>query len=164
MRLHAVRPALLVLGCLALAGCGIYANVPPQTGDIATHDPNHPTIQKVMAIALRAVMEEQPLSGEYTVVLPPGTLPETYNGILPHVGRGATWSSGGNAPIPPVVEVKQVRVRGEKAEVDVVRPSSGGAGEGPPMLVTAKLTYDLIGGWNVRTLRLWRAGVAVEDH
>ncbi|MBI1335709.1 MAG: hypothetical protein GC164_01955 [Phycisphaera sp.] len=57
------------------------------------------------------------------------------------------------------MKVKQIRIRGAEAEVDIERPSEGGTGGGTPTLMTAYLQWEVFTGWHAQRLRIWRIGV-----
>ncbi len=156
--MKSLRTLALVFTATLFAGCGTYTNVPSQTADIAENDPNTRGVYEVIIPALRGVLADRPIAGNYTVVLPGGTLPKTYDLVVPRIGPGAVWSSS-DPPQHPVIEVRQVRIRGLEAEVDVVRPSDDGSTDAPRALVTAFLKWDFFTSWNTYRVRTWRVGV-----
>lgn len=57
-------------------------------------------------------------------------------------------------PKGPMLRVQSVRVRPQRAEVDIQRPGLGGVRQ----LVTVYLAYRLPGGWHTTKMHAWRAG------
>ena len=149
--------ALAVLA--ALAGCAAYVNVPDQGGDIAMHNPNLPTVGEVEAESLRAVLMTRPINRQFQVVLPPGTRPAQYVAVTSQLGEQATWSFKAPPEEMPTVWVRQVRIRGGSAEVDVVVPDDPSRPTGPFKLMTARLKWSAFGGWRTHRVRSWRTGV-----
>lgn len=151
------RCFVMAAACLALGACSTYVNIPAQPGDVARNDPNDTTVREVTATALEAVVADKPM-GQFAVVLPPGTQPSNYDWIVTRVSPAAMWSA---EPLPaniPIFEVRQVRVRGWNAQVDVIRPVSQDD-PGRLELITAYLKSYPVGGWAVQNLRVWRGSL-----
>ena len=153
--------SLLVLCVMCAAatmgGCATYVNIPPQSGDVAWHDPNGKTATQVVAAALQAVAAEDPGTGPYLVALPEGTLTETYQAVLVEIDDSNMRAHEGVDVGLGTFEIKQVRVRGWNAAVDVLyRP---GLDELDPSerLTTAYLKWSLIDGWTTASVRRWHA-------
>lgn len=162
------------------SGCAPYVNVPAQQGDVAANDPNTKPVPEVARVALEAVVADSNLSVPFYVVLPDNTAESVYADILPKVSKLAQRSPRAvlmpekgkasdtqPAPAPepaatvdgPELDVKQVRVRGWRAEVDIVRPADASAPTGRLQLVTVDLQWDAVAGWNTRQIRVWRTSV-----
>jgi len=168
--------ALAMVGvAVAQTGCGIYTNIPPQAGDhLAQHSPNRSEVQNVMVEALNATLDQRPIRGTFQVILPSTADAMTYATLLPRLGDDAMWSSDGRRGDVPVLEVKQVRVRGTSAAVDIIRPTAaalattpaphypGLTSPTPPRmeeLVTVQLRRYLGAGWGATRVYAWNADV-----
>ena len=147
---------LLLILAACIAGCGHYVNIPPQQGDFAFHNPNRKAPSVVMLLALQKVLEDQPIQGQFQVIMPVGTTPQTYATILPQLGENAMWSSDGQARQIPMVMVDQIRIRTTHAQVDVIRPYEAGKTALARQLVTVYLKYDPISKWYVTRMKQWR--------
>jgi len=154
---YAIVFILSLSAFFTLAGCTTYSNVPAQPGDLARNDPNDEPIRAIMASALEAVAADQPMD-QVAIVLPAGTLPANYDWIVPKVSKGAMWSAEPVDAAIPVLEVRQVRLRGWRAQVDVIRPASVGD-MNHRELVTVYLKSYPVGGWAVQNLRVWRGSL-----
>jgi len=147
---------------LALSGCSTYVNIPPQTGDVAQHNPNTDTVEEISIIAARAVLADNPIKGPFRVVLPKGTLQETYERAVPRISADAVGSAATTQPFEqagPVIDVRQIRIRGWRASVDVIRPISPANPDAGQQVVTVDLKHDVIAGWGVESMRTWRTSV-----
>jgi hypothetical protein len=148
--------AVVLVGLSMLAGCTTYSNVPAQPGDIARNDPNDAPVRQIMAAALEAVAADQPME-RLAIVLPAGTSPANYDWIVPQVSKGAMWSAEPLDPSIPVLEVRQVRLRTWRAQVDIIRPFA--ADPSRQELVTVYLKTYGLGDWAVTNLRVWRGSL-----
>lgn len=157
----AVKILLLALAALTLGltGCE-YVNVPQQSGDIANNDPNRPIVQRITVEALKAVAADRPIEGVFAIKLSQGTSDATYQSITAQVGDRALVANPERAAVP-TLDVRQVFIRGWKAQVDVVRPVSTGQPTGLQQLNTVYLKYDPVANWYVDGIRVWR--LSVED-
>lgn len=155
-----MKPLCLGAICLALlSGCTPYVNIPPNEGDFASHDPNRETVQEVIVAASRAALAESPIDQPFHVVLPPGTLPLTYDQTLPKISPHAIWSAQGVGEGEPFLEVRQVRIRTSNAEVDLVRPFNIADPGGYQQVSTVTLTWDPVAKWQPERIRSWRTSV-----
>jgi hypothetical protein len=157
-----MKPLCLGALCLALlsgGACTPYVNIPPNEGDVASHDPNRETVQDVIVAATRAALAENPIEQPFHVVLPPGTLPLTYDQTLPKISPHAVWASQGVPEGEPFMEIRQVRIRGSNAEVDIIRPFTVADPEGYRQVVTVTLKWDPVAKWQAERLRAWRISV-----
>src|SRR5262245_3152548 len=114
--------AALAVASLLSSGCATYVNIPPREGDIAAHNPNKSTVQNVEVAAARAAITERRGSGPIQIILPRGTDPLTYDQVLPKIGPDAVHYKDGPREGVPVVEIREIRIRGMDAYADVVRP------------------------------------------
>jgi len=151
--------ATLGVAAAVLGGCTTYVNIPSRAGDVAVHNPNDDTVKDVEAGALRGAISERPINEPFEVILPEGSLPSTYDWVLPHVGPHAVWSKNGAHEGQPVVEVREIRIRGSSAQVDVIRPWDPGDPSGYQQLVTVELSWDPITHWQTDRVAGWRTSV-----
>ncbi len=138
-----------------VAGCAPIVNIPPQKSDVATHDPNNIAVKQIMLRSLQSVLADQPIREPFQVVLPHGTLAESYAAMLPRLSTDARWAGDRGAVYLPMLAITQLRIRGLDAEVDMVRPQNLTEKTQRAQLVTASLKFEPIGGWYVTRLRLW---------
>jgi hypothetical protein len=144
---------------LVLGGCASWVNIPAESGDMASHDPNLKTVLNLELQAVRGVNDSLDPSDAPFVILPKGTAPAGYEGLVPQVAPRASWSTGAPPTGALVLEVRQVRVRGTYAQADVIRPATAAQPEGPREVVTVYLHYDMVFGWHVERMRPWRVPV-----
>ncbi len=156
-----LRFAFVGLLLASVTACSPYVNVPAQPGDaLATNNPNNVNVRDAVVEAVLAVLLQRPEPGAYQLVMPRGTEPLTYAAILPRLGDQAMWSSAGVTPDVPVIEIRQVRIRGTSAAVDLVRPVTPGLNDPEQReLVTVYLNRYLPGGWRAGRIRVWRGDV-----
>ena len=152
-----MRVMTVVAACVWLGGCAAYVNIPPQAGDIAVHDPNRDNVRGAVTAALAYAVGGSD-SAVY-IQLPAASNAETYNRMLPAVSPSAVWS-----PDPPeegqaVFDVRQVRIRGWKAEVDIIQPEDMADPGGLQQVVTYYLRQAPFGDWSVQRRRIWRVPV-----
>ena len=156
MTIRRVSIVLLLAWAACVAGCSHYVNIPPQRGDFAFHDPNSRAARSVMLVALQKAMEDRPMEGPFQVILPVGTMKDTYARILPQLGVQAMWASDGRTRDMPIVKIDQVLIRGTHAEIDVIRPVLADDGSAGRELVTVSLLYDPVSKWYATRLKEWR--------
>jgi hypothetical protein len=160
--LHRVFKAFVgVAAALALSACATWVNIPPREGDAAIHDPNEETVLGVEIAAVRAAIADKPGDQGVQVILPPGTLPLTYDTILPRISPRAVWSSRGEQEGIPVVEVRELRIRGSEAQVDVIRPWDFNAADAGRQVATVYLSWDPVSQWQADRVVGWH--ISVED-
>lgn len=145
------RISLLVLTVLAV-GCTPYVNIPSQPGDIAFHSPNKQTVRVIEVVAGKAALTDRPIEGTFQIVLPEGTSILTYEAVVPKISEIATYTKDGSLGNDPVLAIKQIRIRGGNAEVDIIRPVAQDRSE----FITVYLTYDPMAKWAVDRIRVWR--------
>ncbi|MCC6581280.1 MAG: hypothetical protein IT440_12665 [Phycisphaeraceae bacterium] len=155
------RGAALLLMTAWLSACSAYVNIPAQPGDhLARSNPNDAGIDEVVMAAIRAVLDDKPIDGQYQVVLPAGADPLTYAKLLPKLGEDAMWSSDNSTTNLPVLEVTSIRVRTMEAAVDVIRPRVDEMpAEETRQLVTVELRRYIGAGWMANRVLRWRASV-----
>jgi hypothetical protein len=170
-----VAVAAIFGGCSSNFG---YVSIPAERGSVAASNPNTQNVRSVVVTAVEAGLTRFPVGGPYELVLPPQTTAETYAVVTHRLGGDAVVPS--NIPAvpldedgkplkqegdpPPVVEpttlgefpavtVEAVRIRGQDAEVDLVRPESAGR-----RLLTVSLEWEPGFGWSADPddVRAWR--------
>jgi hypothetical protein len=139
---------------LLLGGCAPYVNIPHQPGDLASHNPNNASVQRVTRIALDYTLMRYPPRDIYMVALPPGSNMETYRFVLKDLPDGGGIIGQGMGD-EPVYEVATVYIRGADAQVDIIPPAIG---TGQPRLFTVYLDYTWT-GWRVERARQWNIPV-----
>ena len=153
-----VRVFVFWMGVIALGlgGCAAYVNIPPQAGDFAGHDINKQGVRAVCIEALNATIADHPIDGRYILVLPQGADPLTYETVNMALGDQVSDTAD---QIGPTLELRQIRIRADRAEVDIIRPADPSNYQGPGQLVTVYLKRDPLGGWHAKRLHAWRASV-----
>ncbi len=157
-RIVGALSGLCLLGLVIGNGCATYANYPSIGNDAAVNDPNVAPLPELMTLALIWVVDSQPVEDGFVVNLPEGMDRARAERIVGRVGRGATLVSEESIGLP-VYHVTRVWLRGDGAEVDVLRPVSGASGaSGASQLVTVRLGSRL-GSWEVRSTKVWPVGM-----
>ena len=131
-----------------------YTNIPPQAGDIAGHNVNSNPVCHVSIEAIQATLREQPIDRAYAIILPNNTNALTYATVLSALGDLASRDTDHSLPI---IEIRQIRIRGNKAEVDLLRPTNVNDLASPRQLVTVYLHWALMANWYPRNLHTWLA-------
>ena len=149
------------LGVLFMAsalplGCTVYVNIPANAGDVALHDANWETVQDVEIVAVRAAIAEHKFEGPFQVVLAPGSTPATYDRVLPKISQAAQWSKDGPREDAPVIEVREIHIRGSHAQVDVTRPFDPADPKSFTQLVSMEMSWDEITEWRADRVTAWR--------
>lgn len=158
MKRTSVLTSCVALLLLIAVGCSRpYVNIPSQRGDVAAHDPNANNVRNAEVTALRAVMLDRPIEGPVLIKLPPGTSSLTYAAVAPQVSEFALTPQDEDATAAglPVLEVRQLRIRGWDGEVDIIRPSY----DGGEQLITVTIKYAPFSGWTSSFIRTWRGNV-----
>lgn len=149
---HALLSLMLICFVSLTVGCAEWVNIPPIPGGAARNDPNLSDVMDVEAEALAVVMQKLPSDGPTRVILPKGSTKFTYARVLNKVGR-STVMPDENAPT--TLDVQTVRIRTIKAWVDIQRTSESRI----PQLLTVHLKHDLVSGWYLERMRVWRGTV-----
>ncbi len=154
------RVAALALGMIigsagALAGCAAYANYPSIGRDAAVNDPNVAPLPTLAYLGVRWTVDRYPVEGAYVVNWPRGMGRARATTLADRLGDGARLVSPGTRGLP-TYHVSRIWLRGDRAEVDVMRPV-GGPDAGHQM-VTVHLRSDL-GRWEVASTKLWPVGM-----
>ena len=151
----------LLISTIMFFGCVTYVNIPPQDGDIATHNPNDTVVREVLVESLRAIAKQYPFEGEFAILLPAETSSETYGKVATSTSENALWPGNKDRTDLPILDVRQIRIRGQQARVDVVRPlNSHDPVDLAEQVVTAELFWHPLQGWLIRRIRAWRLPVS----
>ena len=138
---------------LVLSACGSpYVNIPSQTGDVASSNPNTREVREVQIQALATVMEREELAGPVRIELPPGSDGLSYAAVASRLGEDVITPADDDVEAATTLGVEQIRIRGWDAEVDVLKPSTGGVQQ----IVTVYLRRAPTAGWTVERTRTWR--------
>ena len=117
-----LRTLLRISLALVLTGCASTATYPPTSGR-ATVAGNTPPLPQVMASALRYAQQRGNPNASMVFNLPPDTLESAWTDVGKRLGDGARPMTAADKD---AFTVRQVRVNGGQAEVDVVYPSPEG--------------------------------------
>lgn len=153
---HKIRLAIVGWLMGSLVGCATYVNIPPQPGDMAWHDPNHPTVQTVVSEALQAVATHQEKDGKIAILLPDGTLAKNYSKTVAQIHNETVWPGHPQRSEQPLLHVKEIRIRGSRAAVDVVHNNGPQTPQAEDQLITVDLAWNVAEGWSAQRLKLWR--------
>lgn len=154
--LRKIAAVLLALP-LATVGCGgpTYVNVPAQPGDTAFNDANGDVVRAVAAAAVKGMLLEKQVAAPIAVKLPEGATLLTHADVARRIGPDAISPYEEGVEASSVVEVREIRIRGNNAEVDVLAPGP----QGLDQLTSVRLSWaPFAGGWQADNMRTWRAG------
>jgi hypothetical protein len=146
----------LALGTLSasLGGCAAYANYPPLDGDVAVHSPNVPPMPQVVLKAFQTVIEEYPIDGDFVINPPKGTDFYKAEKMVEEIVTPGAHLVGEESAGLPAYHATRVWVRGDGAEVDVVRPVAWDGGQSLNQTVTVRMKRKY-GGWVVTSTKPW---------
>lgn len=159
-------PVLLgaLLLCAALGGCAGYSSWPPQGSKTALKNPNVGAPIDVMGVSLGWMLENHPPGDGYTgpaaINLPYGVNSQTYGRVVRRAGHGSLAATRESAY--PTYHVVEIRVRGSRAEVDLMRPLPGRAFGSLDTADYQSFTLQLQGGlapWRVTYSRPYTSGL-----
>ncbi|MCC6680544.1 MAG: hypothetical protein IT445_06535 [Phycisphaeraceae bacterium] len=161
---RSLRPlAALALLLLVLPGAGCnpytYVNVPPQSGDVARHGPNQELVREVEVEAIRSLLSERPLDPPVAVELPVGTNELTTSDVARRSGEGVLPVHEAQEAAS-LIKVTQVRIRGPRAQVDLMYPTLTGMSQ----LLTVYMSYTPINGWQTERIVDWPGVTQPVDH
>lgn len=165
---HIACTAILLLTGF-LSGCISWASYPAAPGEIAVKDPNQPVIEELMMSGMRWVVQKYPPvdasgthagGGRIAFNLPFGVRPNVYRRVCEAAGGGAEPLTPDNASLP-IYHVRELRIRGDQAQMNVVFPAStlGASPKGGPVYQEVKIGFQ--GGlrnWRVSSFREWGPG------
>lgn len=157
---------LLALPLLAIGGCMGYTTYPPAEGQLASSDINGPPADEIMIEALRRTIERHPPvgSGVAVINLPEGVHDRAY-GVIGYRVDDVT-----DVPVRvmqpaleshPTYHITRLWVRGDRAEVDVLRPVEELGPSPTGEVIVQAVTVYLRGGfreWHVVRTRPWVIG------
>jgi len=106
----------------ALSACAATATYPPTAGN-ATVTGNTPPLPQIMASALRYAQQRGNPNEQLVFNLPPNTLQSAWDDVARRLGDGCRPMTAADKD---AYTVRQVRINGGKAEVDIVYPSPEG--------------------------------------
>jgi len=144
---------LLVLMVILLPACSAptYINVPPADGDVAFNDANGNTVRTLEKKALGAILAERNYAGDVAIRFPQGTTELTAITVIAELPDNVILEADSATGEYTLIEIREVRVRGGTAQIDIVRPGTTLARE----LVTVTLKWKAIGGWIYRSSKVW---------
>ena len=145
---------------LLLAGCSSYVTIPAQDGTVALHNPNLNNVVRVEAEAIRGVLDAEADTLPCQVQLPAGTSDLHHAQVLASLGPRAAVPEQAGPGQMPVIQVRQVRIRGLTAQVDLVQPASFHQPQGPAQLATVWLKWYPLTGWQFQHVQRWSIGLA----
>ncbi len=174
MRMRLMILAVLAGCMLASAGCIKYVNIPPMEGDVAETNANDDHVLQVQEEAIRAAAETSGFNSPYTFRTVTGTQERHYLAMAPRLPNATV----DDLPNGAKLEVRQVYIRGDRAQVDLVRTPAPGTqpqmpttdptlvmppapppSDDPRQLVTVYMRWDAIGGWYDTEVKVWRIPV-----
>jgi hypothetical protein len=158
-----------------LGGCASYETIPAIPKNFALNDPNSVAMEQVMVTGLRWAASKYPPNGEsveaaavrdtpipFAVNLPQGATYRTYERVVGEVGMGAAPLSEETSHLP-IYHVSYVRVRGDEAQVHIIRPVASLGASPTGQSVPQEIKLQLRGGlrpWHVIGVREWDVGMA----
>lgn len=141
----------LLLASLSLSGCAAWTTYPAIPGALRVGHPEVEPLPTIMAEAVRYSNERYLKAEEPVFNLPDGVTIHTYESVKRRLRGGKAMREPGE----PAVHVREIRVRGADAQVDVVFPRSDGLYQ----FVTLYMKQRLVNRYEVRDTRLWRIHV-----
>ncbi len=152
------RYLLIALPLLCATACTTYVNIPAQPGDLAAHDPNDPTVREVVSEALYAVTTHRSIDGPVAFIMPDGTASRHFvRGArhAPDLSVGVSEAINVDEITGPSLEVKQVKIRGWSASVDILYRVDPRQLHTDDQLATVELEWQTLQGWTARRTRFW---------
>ena len=149
-----VRAALPV-ALLALAACTPLTTWPPVDGAVGLDHPAIPPVPELMVKAIEEIERRSDPTGATSIVfnLPEGTTAGVYATVRRRLPEGARPMLPGDEGVTAtVIHVDEVRVRGTRADVDLIHRRGE---DGVPALTTVSLQQRIPGGWRVSDVRTW---------
>ena len=144
----AIGLAVLVL---TLGGCSPWATYPPVEHTQGLARPVYEPIPTLMAKSITFAHDRYHAVDDIVINLPEGVSAKTYDLVLRKIGRGRSMAETD----AEAYTVREIRTRGQEAQVDLVCPRSDGLHE----LVTLYFKNNLMDGWRIESTRLWRIRV-----
>lgn len=169
--------ATLAFSSLAVAaGCASWANFPPVPGDTAFHSLASPAMEDVMVEGLRWTITRYPPIGDaldftpgpaeeprIAINLPKGVKAAFYQYASKDIGgpRRLVTPLASTTRDIPIYHVRSLRIRGDEAQINIVRPATelGPSPAGTPVYQEVTLTLrGGIGPWRVVANTPWSPG------
>lgn len=154
--------SLVMIAALALvvpACSSPYVNIPAQSGDVASANPNTQAVREVQIQALATVIERENLPGPVRIELPRGSDGLTYAAVASRLGEAVVTPADDDVEAATVLVVEQIRIRGWDAQVDVLKPATGNVQQ----VVTVYLRNAPTAGWTVERTRTWRGPATASE-
>ena len=158
---HVTRSLVIAfVSALAIGsvGCSTYVNIPAMPGDVAISNPDAQTVHDVIVPAMKLLMEDQKLTDKFQVVFPVKTTPAVAQKTVARISDLAVWQEAPDTSLP-IYDIRQVRVRGMDAEVDVVRPVAVKQPDAGRQVATVFVHWSPFDGWRGVEIRVWRMSV-----
>ncbi len=152
-RTHFAIALLTVSLTACLSGCASYVNIPPQPGDTAIHKPDLVPVPELMADALTWATARHPVEPPFAVNLPADTPRVTYTNVVKRGTRGRGVPMSEDVEHLPTYHIAQVRIRGTRAQVDIILP------KGQEAAATTVTLRSTVSGWRIQDARTWIANV-----
>ena len=153
MRFICALPFVVIAALAALPACSPFATYPPIEHTARLAPATLPPVAGLMAEAIAHTNTNYGSGRDvFAVNLPPGVPEITYVKVLERLGPGAYVMTQDEQF---AYHVTEARVRGAKAEVDVVFPREDGLFQ----LVTVYLKTNLVSGYRATDARAWRIEV-----
>lgn len=146
----------LLAAPLALVACAgpSYVNVPGQAGDLAVNNANSDTVREVTAAAVKGMLLSKEVAAPIALQLPEGATALTHADVARRVGPDVVSPNEEGVEAASRMTIHEIRVRGTRAQVDVVAPGPGGLDQ----LTTVYLGWTTSSGWQADRMHSWRAG------
>ena len=145
----------LFLAGLSLTGCAAWSTYPAIPGAMQVGHPEVEPLPTIMAEAIRYCNGRFLKAEEPAFNLPEGVTVHTYEAVRRRLDAGRPMTEAGEL----AVHVRQVRVRGTSAQVDVVYPR----GDGMHQFMTLHMKQRWVNRFEVEQTRLWRIHVQVPE-
>jgi hypothetical protein len=151
-----MRTIAILLAAASLTACSPYINIPAQSGDVASHNPNNPTARKVYVAAITYLAHLNDQYAAYSFALPAGADHYTYRWVIQQLPAGAdpAYTTGGT--FTPLYAVATLYVRGSDAQTDIIITDT----DRQRRLVSIYCTLG-VDGWYAVRQRAWQ--VPVDD-
>lgn len=152
MRRLAIQSLLMLTLATLVTGCGpTYVNIPPQPGDVASHNPNSARVRNLLTAAFQHVIDQGNYAGPIALNLPETTTALTHAAVADAISNALGPDEEGSPAV--TLNAIQVRIRGTRAGVDIRRPIEGQTSDSELVTVNAKMSG--LNNWNVTGVRVW---------
>ena len=113
---------VVIAAVIPLAGCATYANYPSIGNDMAVNDPNVAPLPELCERSLTLVIDRYPVGGEYVINFPRGMERTRALSLAEKIGGDQARIVSPESEGLPVYHVSRIWLRGDGADVDVIRP------------------------------------------